>query len=168
MKNRWVGIVFGGLLIVAGFAGGAFLLMRRQHMGGSQQPAGGLTAITPQGQVLAADLNSDLPAGTAVQTVGPYRVALTLSPYPPVSFNAAAFDVAVTDASSGAAVSDATVTLDLTMPGMWMPANRPAAQPSEAGGYSAPGRFTMRGEWWIEVVIERAGEKHSAFFSVWL
>lgn len=167
MKKRWVGLVIGAALLVVGLGAGAFMVMRMRMMGGGGQPAGGLTAITSKGQPLAADPNLKLPANAAAQKVGDLTVMLALSPYPPVGFNAAAFDVTLTDAA-GAAVTDATITLDLTMPAMPMPVNKPAAEHADDGLYHAPGRFTMRGEWWIEVIIERGGQQQSAFFSVWL
>lgn len=169
MKNKRTLILTGvGLLLIGAFVWWFILPRVRYMLGmGASQPAGGLTAITAKGQPVPADPNLKLPASAAAQKVGDLTVVLALSPYPPVSFKEAAFNVTLTDAQ-GAAVTDAQITLDLTMPAMPMPVNKPAAEYTHEGLYAAPGRFTMRGEWWIEVVIERGGQKQSAFFSVWL
>jgi hypothetical protein len=133
---------------------------------GASSNAGDLVAMTADGATLASD-TTGLPPNTATQKVGDLNVTVALSPYPPVGFQPATFDVTLTD-QAGKPVTNATVTLDLTMPGMWMPPNSLQAQPADSGAYQADGRFTMRGLWRIEVIIERGGQKQSAYFGVWL
>jgi hypothetical protein len=135
-------------------------------MNGGQAP-GGLVAVSPSGEQLAADPANQLPENTAAQKVGGLNVTLALSPYPPVGFQQSNFAVTLTD-EQGQAVTDAKISLDLTMPGMWMPPNKLEAQHADNGLYPTTGRFTMRGLWQIEVIIEHGGNKQSAFFDVWL
>ena len=133
--------------------------------GGSTQPAGGLMAVTADGKTIAA--TTTLPEGTAAQTVGKMNVTMALTPYPPVSFQTGNFDITLTD-EKGQAITDAKISLDLTMPGMWMPPSKPNAQALGEGKYKASAPWTMRGLWRIEVIIVRGNEKTSAFFDVWL
>jgi hypothetical protein len=162
-------IALVGIILVI-IAGGFFIMMRRSHMmgSGSQASAGGLVAVSPSGTPIPAPAAaSNLPANTAMQAAGDLLVSLSLSPYPPSSGDASTFVVTLTDAS-GQPVSDATISLDLTMPEMWMPANQVTLTAGEAGKYQASGYFTMRGLWRIEVIITRGGQKQSVFFDVGL
>jgi len=157
------GIFLFGMMFARMRAGGPFA------SGGYGAPsggAGGLVAMSADGATLASDATG-LPANTSTQKVGDLNVTIALAPYPPVGFQPATFDVTLTD-QAGKPVSDATVTLDLTMPGMYMPPNSLQAQPADSGKYHADGRFTMRGPWRIEVIIERGGQKQSVYFGVWL
>jgi len=97
---------------------------------------------------------------------GNLNVTLVMTP-PPAAFSTTMFDITITD-ERGAAVSDAKVSLDLTMPSMWMPQNKPQAQSLGNGKYQAVGRFTMRGGWRIEIIIERGGQKSSTYFDLGL
>ncbi len=106
-------------------------------------------------------------ANNATQKAGNWNVTLALTPYPPVSFQTTTFDITITD-ERGNAISDAQVSLDLTMPSMWMPSNKPQAQSLGAGRYQAAGRFTMRGAWQIAVIVQRGAEKQTAYFRVGL
>ena len=155
---------------------GAFMIYRRYSYAGStsgpgmmnsRHAPGGLVAVSAQGEPLTSDPAGDLPENTATQKVGDLNVAINLSPYPPVGFNESNFAVTLTD-GQGQAITDAKITLDLTMPSMPMPANKLEAQHADSGQYPATGRFTMRGWWRIEVIIERGGNQQSAFFDVWL
>jgi hypothetical protein len=167
--------VIGALIVVAGLAVAAFVIMPRLSrtpgvgpgMMGSGHAPGGLSAVSPDGQPLVSGSNSELPDNTAAQKVGNLNVALALSPYPPVGFQQNDFDVTLRD-DSGQPITDAVITLDLKMPAMWMPPNTLAAQPAGNGHYHATGRFTMRDQWRIKVIILRGGVKQSAFFDVWL
>jgi hypothetical protein len=176
MKPKAIVItVIGALIVVAGLAVAALVIIPRlSHTPGfgpgmmrSGHAPGGLSAVSPDGQPLVSGSNSELPDNTAAQQVGNLNVALALSPYPPVGFQKNDFDVTLTD-GNGQAITDAAITLDLTMPAMWMPPNTLAAQPVGNGHYRASGRFTMRDQWRIEVIILRGGVKQSAFFDVWL
>ena len=94
-------------------------------------------------------------------------MSLGLDPYPPSVTKSSDFEVILTD-TAGKAVSGATISLDLTMPGMYMPPNQLQMQSSGEGKYHAAGRFTMRGPWRIEVIISMGGQSQSVFFDVWL
>jgi hypothetical protein len=106
-------------------------------------------------------------ANSATQKAGNWNVTLALAPYPPVSFQTTTFDITITD-QNGNAISDAQVGLDLTMPSMWMPSNKPQAQSLGDGRYRATGRFTMRGAWQIAVIVQRGAEKQTAYFQLGL
>ena len=179
MKRKTIGIfvvlgllIIGGLVIIV-----AVVVPRLSHSGirfgpgmmngGAASPIG-LTAVSPEGTPIPASANSSkLPKNTAMQKVGNLSVSLALSPYPPAVFQQSNFDVTLKD-EKGQPISDATVAIDLTMPDMPMPSNKPVAQYTDNGLYQATGRFTMRGLWRIVVIIERNGEKNSAFFDVGL
>jgi hypothetical protein len=133
----------------------------------SGHPPGGLVAVSPDGNPLATDPSNALLENTAAQKVGNLNVSIALSPYPPVGFQKSDFDVTLTD-EQGQPIADARISFDLTMPGMWMPPNKLEAQHNDNGRYHAAGMFTMRDLWRIEVIIQRGGEKQSAFFDVWI
>ncbi|MBI5649077.1 MAG: FixH family protein [Chloroflexi bacterium] len=139
----------------AGYGPGG--MMGRGRMGGQGQPP------VADPNLKTVEMKSD----TASQKVGNTNVTFTLAPYPPVGFRQSTFDIALTD-EKGAAIKDAKVSFDLTMPAMWMPSNKPVAQAVGDGKYRATGMFTMRGFWRIEVIIERGGEKQSAFLDLWM
>lgn len=158
----------GIILVIA--AGVFFMMMRRSHMmgAGSNISAGGLVAVSANGTQLPAPAAAGiLPENTALQTSGDLLVSLSINPYPPSSGGASNFIVNLTNAS-GQPVSDATLSLDLTMPEMWMPPNQLNMVADEAGKYQASGYFTMRGLWRIEVIITSGGQKQSVFFDVGL
>ncbi len=136
-------------------------------VGSGQTSSGRLIAVTPNGEALPVDSDNKLPANTAAQKVGNLNVSLALSPFPPAGFSTSNFDVTLTD-ENGQPITDAKISLNLTMPTMWMPTNTPAAQHVGNGRYQATGRFTMRGLWRIEVKIDGGGSARSAFFDVWL
>lgn len=183
MNRKSIGIlVVVGLLLAGILAVIVFVMIPRMQrmagpgpsgfgprmMGGGGQAPGGLKAVSPQGTPVPLPADSDpLPENTAAQTVGGLTISLALSPYPPVSFQQAKFEVALKD-ENDQAVTDAVITLDLTMPAMPMPTNLVDAGHTESGLYQGTGRFTMRGLWRIEVIVQRGGEKVSAFFDVGL
>ncbi|MCI0478754.1 MAG: FixH family protein [Anaerolineales bacterium] len=167
------------LLIIAGVAFAAYSMgqaqaannsatygpgrgMGRGMMGNQNSQPGGFAA--PNQTAPASETSF---ANGSTQKDGNWNVTLTLTPYPPVSFQQTTFDIAITD-EKGNAVSDAKVSLDLTMPSMWMPSNKPPAQALSSGKYQAIGRFTMRGDWQIAVIVERGSEKQTAYFKLWL
>jgi len=137
-------------------------------MGGGGQAPGGLTAVSLDGTPVPLPVSSaKLPENTATQKVGNLNVTLALSPYPPAGFQQASYDVTLTD-ENRKEVSDASVLLDLTMPDMPMPSNKVEAKYTDNGLYKGTGRFTMRGLWRIVVIIQRGGEKITAYFDVGL
>jgi hypothetical protein len=188
MKNKTTVLtaIVVAIVIVVGLVGG-FMIYRRftyaRMMSGNQSSAfgpgfgpgmmnsghapGGLAAVSANGEQLVSDPASELPENTAAQKVGGLNVSIALLPYPPVGFKESNFLVTLND-EQGQPVTDAKVSLDLTMPEMPMPANKLEAQHAGIGQYPATGRFTMRGWWRIEVIIERGNGKQSAFFDVWL
>jgi len=129
---------------------------------------GGLVAVTADGKMIPAPSDAPkLPENTAAQKVGNLNVTLAISPFPPGSFQNGSFDITLID-DKGQAVTDAQISLDLTMPGMWMPPSKPNAQAIGTGKYHATAFWTMRGLWQIEIIITRGNQKQSAFFDVWL
>jgi hypothetical protein len=163
-KFTLIGIVL--VIVAVGF----FIMMRRSRMMGasSQGSAGGLVAVSPSGAPIPAPAAAgNLPANTAMQASGDLLVSLSISPYPPSGGGPTTFGVSLSD-SSGKPISDATVSLDLTMPDMPMPANQVTLAGDNSGKYQASGYFTMRGLWRIEVIITRGGQKQSVFFDVGL
>jgi hypothetical protein len=160
--------LIGIILLIA--AGVFFMMMRRSRMmgAGSQVSSGGLVAVSQNGTPLPVPAAAgELPENTALQASGDLLVSLSITPYPPSGGDATNFVVNLTDAS-GQPVSDATISLDLTMPEMWMPPNQLNMVAGDAGKYQASGYFTMRGLWRIEVVITHGGQKQSVFFDVGL
>ena len=164
------------VLVILALAGGVVFvgtrMARMRAAGGGFGPgggnaSGGLVAVSADNKPFAADPNSQLPANTAAQKAGNLNVSLALSPYPPVGFQESAFDVILTD-PNGLPITDAKISLDLTMPAMPMPPNSLEAQHTGNGLYHGTGTFTMRGLWRIEVIIERGGQKQSVFFEVGL
>jgi hypothetical protein len=153
------GVIFIGSRIMRMFAGGSGF--------GAGNASGGLVAVSADGKALTIDLNSQLPKNTASQNVGDLNVSIALSPYPPVGWQEGAFDITLTD-GQGLPITDAKITLDLTMPAMPMPPNTLEAQHTGSGLFHSTGMFTMRGLWKIEVIIERGGKKQSVFFEVGL
>ena len=130
--------------------------------------SGGLVPVTADGKTISPASDAPkLPENTATQKVGNLNVTLGLAPYPPASFQIGNFDLILFD-DTGQAVTDAKITFNLTMPGMWMPPSKPNAQNLGNGKYHASAFWTMRGLWRIEAIIQRGIEKQSAFFDVWL
>jgi hypothetical protein len=163
-------VLFGIVLVV--LAGGIFIMMRRSRMmsANSNVSAGGLIAVNANGNPMPVPTAqagmSKLPENTALQESSGLLVSLAINPYPP-SGAQSNFDISLTDLN-GQPVSDATISLDLTMPAMPMPPNQLNMVAGEAGQYHAAGYFTMRGLWRIEVIITRGGQTISVFFDVGL
>jgi hypothetical protein len=88
---------------------------------------------------------------------GSLSATLRILPYPPVPMEETALELELRD-DSGQALSGAAVHLDLTMPGMEMPANHPEVAEGGDGLYRAQAIFTMAGEWEIRVEVYHAGE----------
>jgi len=182
-RKKILGFGVAGVLVIATLAVGAFVFIQRSTQGnasgfrpgmmmrggaGQSTAPGGLIAVSAQGTPIPAPADgTKQPENTAAQKVGNLNVKLTLSPYPPASFSQGDFKVTLTD-EKGQAVTDATITLDLTMPEMPMPSNVLSPKHTAQGVYQSAGRFTMRGWWRIEVMIQSAGTKQSAFFDLWL
>jgi hypothetical protein len=156
------------LAVVAVFA----MSMRRSHMmGGAGSDlelvavSTGGTQIPPSSEVIS--ITGELPKNAAAQKSGDLIVSLALNPYPPSAGQPSEFDVTLTDLN-GQAIDKAYISLNLTMPSMWMPPNQPDLQFVSDGKYHTTALFTMRGAWRIEVIITHDGEKQSVFFDVGL
>jgi uncharacterized iron-regulated membrane protein len=187
-RNTILGIALAMiiLLVIAGVAFAAYSIGQTQAannpatygydrgtgrgmMGNQNSQPGGFAApnqTAPAAQPTAPSSGASS-ANAATQKAGNLNVTLALTPYPPISFQQTTFEIAITD-EKGDAVSDAKVSLDLTMPSMWMPSNKPQAQSLGSGKYQAIGRFTMRGGWQIAVIVERGAEKQIAYFQLGL
>lgn len=90
-----------------------------------------------------------LPAG------GSAVLALAASPLETMS--EVPFKIVLTDAG-GAAITEATISLDLYMPAMPMPPNEPKAIWNN-GAYHGLAIFTMAGEWGALMKIIRTGQE---------
>jgi len=162
-------LMLGGVVLIL-IAIGVFISMRRSQMmgAGNQSGSGGLIAVLQDGSPAPIpSAAKNLPDNSAMQEVDGMVVMLSLSPYPPSASSTTNFDVKITD-QSGQPVTDAVISLDLTMPSMYMPPNQVDLGASGNGIYASPGRFTMRGMWRIEVIIELGGQTRSVFFDVGL
>lgn len=166
--KKTAGVVIAVLLLVvlAVFA----MSMRRSHMmgGGSQLE---LVAVSADGAQIppstdVTSITGELPKNTAAQKSGGMIVTLALNPYPP-TVGTGEFDVTLTDVNRQA-INDASISLNLTMPAMRMPPNRPEMEFVADSRYHAAAYYTMRGWWRIEVIITRGSEKQSVFFDVGL
>ena len=164
-------VLFGSILVLLG--AGVFLLLWRSHIMGpnARVTAGGLVPVSADGTPIpvpiALPATGPVSENPAIQATGNLQVSLGLNPYPPNVTKSSDFEVILTDVS-GQAISDATLSLDLTMPGMYMPPNQLTLQSDGEGKYHAAGRFTMRGPWRIQVIMTIAGKTQSVFFDVWL
>ena len=124
MKIEQKAVIFGSIIVLA--AAGIFLMMWRSHiMGpGARVTAGGLVAVSSSGTPMPVQAaKGTLPENMALQEADGLLVSLTLNPYPPSMSKPSDFEITLTDAD-GQAISDATISLDLTMPGMYMPPNK--------------------------------------------
>jgi hypothetical protein len=165
--TKKIGLVIIAVLVVfVIFAMG----MRRSHMMGGAGSDLELTAVSVDGAaiLLSPDVEAvtgKLEKNTAAQKSGDMIVSLALSPYPPSAGQPATFDVKLTDVN-GKAIDDASISLDLTMPSMWMPPNQLTMEFVTGGKYTATGQFSMHGGWRIEVIITRGDKTQSVFFDV--
>jgi hypothetical protein len=158
-------LMLGGVVLIL-LAVGIFISMRRSQMMGSgiQNESGGLIAVLQDGSLAKVPpAAKNLPENSAMQELDGMLVTLTLSPYPPNASRTTNFDVTITD-QNGQPVTEAVISLDLTMPSMYMPPNQVNLGTVGNGNYASPGRFTMRGMWRIEVMIDLDGQKRSVFF----
>ena len=92
-------------------------------------------------------------------------MSLTVDPDPPVPMQDALLELKLFD-SKGQPISGASVSLDLTMPGMQMPMNRPKVVESSNGVYQAKTLFTMAGKWRIQVLVTNDGKSETFIFDL--
>ncbi|MBV9850756.1 MAG: FixH family protein [Armatimonadetes bacterium] len=93
------------------------------------------------------------------------RIALATRPPVPRQLDPTQFTIMVKDAH-GRPISGATVTADLTMPGMDMGENKVALTPQAPGTYAGAGRFTMAGSWRVTVTAVRANDRSAQSFPI--
>ena len=166
--KKTAGVVIAVLLLVV-LAVFAMSMRRSRMMGGGSQLE--LAAVSADGAQIppstdVTSITGELPKNTAAQKSGGMIVTLALNPYPP-TVGTGEFDVTLTDVNRQA-INDASISLNLTMPAMRMPPNRPEMEFVADGRYHAAAYYTMRGWWRIEVIITRGSEKQSVFFDVGL
>jgi len=166
--NKKATLVVITIVIVGVVLLGAMMMRMRRGMMSSDLP---LMAVSSDGtQIPLSDavkaVTGELPQGAAAQQSGDMIILLTLNPYPPTS-GMSEFTVTLTD-TTGQAINDATIALDLSMPAMRMPPNQPDLSSGSDGKYNGTAPFTMRGWWRIEVLITRGGQTQSVFFDVGL
>ena len=157
------------IVVLVAFAVFAMGMRRAHMMGGGAGAQQDLVAVSTNGAP-AAPVNpaaGKLPENTVAQKSGDMTVSIALNPYPPSAGQPIEFDVTLTDLN-GKAIDDASISLDLTMPSMWMPPNQLTMEFVSDGKYHAAGQFTMRGGWRIEVIITRGGKAQSVFFDLGL
>lgn len=83
------------------------------------------------------------------------KVTVTFADAPLKTMTETPFALKITGAT-GITISDAKLSIDLDMPDMPMPPNRPAATWKE-GAYRGTAIFTMAGAWQMTVNIQRPG-----------
>lgn len=104
------------------------------------------------------------PSPEEAKTAGT-TATLRVDPSPPVPLAEATLELTLRD-RAGQPISGAVVELDLTMPGMAMPLNRPAVTEVGNGTYRAQAIFTMAGDWQIQVDASYAGGSERFTFLV--
>ena len=110
-----------------------------------------------------ASCSPDTSPMQVAQTVGAFSVSLNMDPDPPVPMQDALLELKLLD-SKGQPISGAGVSLDLTMPGMQMPVNRPEVVESGGGVYQAKTLFTMAGKWQIQAVVTYVDKSETFIF----
>ena len=90
--------------------------------------------------------------GTASLKSGKLVAELALTPWLPYPMQETRLDLTLRD-EAGQPVTGAKVALDLTMPAMPMPPNRPAVSEVGNGRYTAKTLLTMAGAWDIKVTV---------------
>lgn len=94
---------------------------------------------------------------------GDLQVTLKITPFPPVGRSVSTFEITLAD-DAVRPIPNAQVDLDLTMPGMWMPPNKPKAQSVGEGHYTASSRMGMRGQWQIAVIVQQNAQTQTVNF----
>jgi hypothetical protein len=165
MKNRT--IIFGSIVVLV--AAGIFLMMWRMRImgAGAKMSPGNLAAVNAQGTPVEVPQGLRTTPGVALQQSQDMIVQIRLDPYPPTMSGSSTFEIVLRD-SSGTDITNASISLDLTMPGMWMPPNLLDLESQGDGRYVSTGHFTMRGMWRMEVKITVDGKTQSVYFDVWL
>jgi hypothetical protein len=103
---------------------------------------------------------------TVMKKAGVYSVEVMLNKNPPIT-GQNKMEISIKD-EKGVNVTDATVTVDYSMPAMpGMPAmNYKAKTESSGGRYLANVNFSMSGAWAINIKITRAGKTQAVKLNV--
>jgi nitrogen fixation protein FixH len=109
--------------------------------------------------------DGDATPAPLVQRSGSLAATLRITPNPPVPMDQAVLKLTLRD-SDDRPLSGAQVSLDLTMPGMTMPLNRPEVKEKGNGVYEAQALFTMAGKWRIEAQVTQAGTSWTFTFDL--
>ena len=97
------------------------------------------------------------------KTSGALTMSLLIIPDPPAPMRETQVELKLSD-SRGQPVTSTDISMDLTMPGMAMPANRPQVFAAGDGVYRAKTIFSMAGKWKIEVTAAKAGAAETFAF----
>jgi nitrogen fixation protein FixH len=87
-----------------------------------------------------------------------WKLELRVVPDPPRPLEESTFAVRLRSVTDEA-VTGARVEADLSMPSHRMGENRVALRETEAGIYTGTGRFTMPGEWRVEIRVEKGDHR---------
>jgi hypothetical protein len=112
-----------------------------------------------------ASCSSNTSPMQATQTAGAFSVSLNVDPHPPVPMKDTLVELKLFD-SKGQPISGASVSFDLTMPGMKMPMNHPEVIESSKGVYQAKTLFSMAGKWQIQVIVTYDSESETFIFDL--
>ncbi len=105
------------------------------------------------------------PPTAAVTKAGGSSATLWIDPDPPTAMQEVMLRLTLRDAQ-GRSLLGAAVQLDLTMPGMRMPVNRPQVTEAGDGVYQARALLTMAGEWQVRAGVTSAGEREEFTFAL--
>lgn len=109
----------------------------------------------------------DIQIGPCTKKTGDgMTIEFDIKPKPVAAMTESTFVVAVS--RNGMPVTEASVLLDLSMPGMFMGRNRPVLKQGKAGRYEGTGIVTRcasgRKTWQADVTVESAGKTSFAAF----
>jgi len=105
------------------------------------------------------------PLPPASKTSGTLTATLVLTPASPAPMRETELRLKILD-SKGRPLDTAEITMDLTMPGMAMPPNRPSVVAAGDGVYTAKAIFSMAGTWRSEVKVAHAEAVDSFAFDL--
>ena len=113
---------------------------------------------------LKADCN--IHAGQCLKQSGNFEVSFDINPKPVKSMADVVFSAGIKEGNNP--VKDASVIIDLTMPGMYMGENKIALKHIKDGVYEGKGVIIRcpSGQklWKAEMIVEKSGQKYSASF----
>ena len=102
----------------------------------------------------------------ASSAAGPSGTALLkTNPVKPAPMQETILELTLRD-PDGQPMTGAAVTLELTMPGMVMPPNRPPVAEAGNGVYIAKAIFAMSGEWEVRALVDHPAGGEAVVFSL--